>query len=47
MIFFVFLGAASQDVKQTIEYVEERDKTEYLIRYLNSVQDGIYKFDVN
>jgi ATP-dependent RNA helicase DDX3X len=43
---YVFLtvgrvGAASKDVTQTIEYVEDRDKMEALMKFLMTVQDGL------
>lgn len=43
---YVFLtvgrvGSASKDVKQTIEYVEEQDKLETLMRFLLTVEEGL------
>ena len=43
---YVFLavgrvGAANTDVDQKIEFVEERDKTPFLIRYLNTIEEGL------
>jgi ATP-dependent RNA helicase DDX3X len=43
---YVFLtvgrvGAASKDVTQTIEYVEDRDKMEALMKFLMTVKDGL------
>lgn len=35
------VGSASKDVKQTVEYIEQYDKEDYLIRFLNQVQDGL------
>ncbi|KDO19091.1 hypothetical protein SPRG_15570, partial [Saprolegnia parasitica CBS 223.65] len=35
------VGAASKDVKQTVVYVDPQDKEDYLIRFLNQVQDGL------
>jgi ATP-dependent RNA helicase DDX3X len=35
------VGSASKDVKQTVEYVEQYDKEDYLVRFLNQVQDGL------
>ena len=35
------VGSASRDVKQTLEYVEQNDKNDFLIRFLNQVQDGL------
>jgi len=35
------VGSASKDVTQTVEYVEQHDKPDYLIRFLNQVQDGL------
>jgi ATP-dependent RNA helicase DDX3X len=43
---YVFLsvgrvGAASTDVEQRIEYVEERDKEQFLIKFLNTIDEGL------
>jgi ATP-dependent RNA helicase DDX3X len=43
---YVFLtvgrvGSASQDVVQSIEYVEERDKMDALMKFLLTVEDGL------
>ncbi|CAH0519927.1 unnamed protein product [Peronospora belbahrii] len=35
------VGSASKDVKQTVEYIEQYDKEDYLVRFLNQVQDGL------
>ncbi|TMW65124.1 hypothetical protein Poli38472_009291 [Pythium oligandrum] len=35
------VGSASKDVKQQLEYVEQYDKEDFLIRFLNQVQDGL------
>uniref|UniRef100_K3WTV7 RNA helicase n=1 Tax=Globisporangium ultimum (strain ATCC 200006 / CBS 805.95 / DAOM BR144) TaxID=431595 RepID=K3WTV7_GLOUD len=35
------VGSASKDVKQSVEYIEQYDKEDYLIRFLNQVQDGL------
>ncbi len=35
------VGSASKDVKQQVEYVEQYDKEDYVIRFLNQVQDGL------
>ncbi|RHY73873.1 hypothetical protein DYB30_008923 [Aphanomyces astaci] len=35
------VGAASKDVKQTVVWVDQQDKEDYLIRFLNEVQDGL------
>lgn len=35
------VGSASKDVKQTVEFIEQYDKEDYLIRFLNQVQDGL------
>ncbi|CAK4127578.1 unnamed protein product [Aphanomyces euteiches] len=35
------VGAASKDVKQTVVWVDQQDKEDYLIRFLNQVQDGL------
>ncbi|CAI5713500.1 unnamed protein product [Hyaloperonospora brassicae] len=35
------VGSASKDVKQTVEYIEQHDKEDYLVRFLNQVQDGL------
>jgi ATP-dependent RNA helicase DDX3X len=43
---YVFLavgrvGAASNDVTQHLEFVEEQDKTPFLIKYLNTIDEGL------
>ena len=43
---YVFLtvgrvGSASQDVRQTVEYVEEQDKLDTLMRFLLTVEEGL------
>jgi ATP-dependent RNA helicase DDX3X len=43
---YVFLtvgrvGSASKDVTQTVEYVEERDKVDALMKFLLTVEDGL------
>jgi ATP-dependent RNA helicase DDX3X len=35
------VGAASKDVKQTVEFVEEHDKMEALMKFLLTIQDGL------
>ena len=35
------VGAASKDVTQTVEYVEDRDKLETLMRFLLTVEEGL------
>mmetsp|Transcript_35252 Transcript_35252/g.85465 ORF Transcript_35252/g.85465 Transcript_35252/m.85465 type:complete len:561 (-) Transcript_35252:165-1847(-) len=35
------VGSASKDVTQTVEYVEERDKMDTLMRFLMTVEDGL------
>ncbi|CAI5738630.1 unnamed protein product [Peronospora destructor] len=35
------VGSASKDVKQTVEYIEQYDKEDFLVRFLNQVQDGL------
>jgi len=35
------VGSASKDVKQIVEFVEDRDKTPTLIRHLAEVRDGL------
>ena len=43
---YVFLtvgrvGSASKDVTQTVEYVEDRDKMEALMKFLMTIQEGL------
>jgi ATP-dependent RNA helicase DDX3X len=43
---YVFLtvgrvGAANEDVTQTVEFVEEQDKIETLMRFLLTIEDGL------
>jgi ATP-dependent RNA helicase DDX3X len=43
---YVFLtvgrvGSASKDVSQTVEYVEEQDKMDALMKYLLTIEDGL------
>ena len=33
------MGSASKDVKQTVEFVDERDKYDFLQRYLNTIEE--------
>ena len=35
------VGSASKDVKQCVEFVEQYDKDDFLIHFLNQVQDGL------
>lgn len=35
------VGSASKDVKQSVEYVEQHDKTDFLVHFLNQVQEGL------
>ncbi|KAL3919027.1 MAG: hypothetical protein SGILL_003959, partial [Bacillariaceae sp.] len=35
------VGSASKDVTQTVEYVEERDKIDTLMRFLLTIEDGL------
>ena len=35
------VGAASKDVTQTVEYVEERDKLDAVMKYLLTIEDGL------
>jgi len=35
------VGAASENVTQTVEYVEQNDKLEHLMRFLMTVQEGL------
>lgn len=35
------VGAASKDVSQTLEYVEEQDKLDFLMKFLLTVQEGL------
>ena len=35
------VGAASENVTQTVEYVEQNDKLEHLMRFLMTIQDGL------
>jgi ATP-dependent RNA helicase DDX3X len=35
------VGAASKDVTQTVEFVEEQDKMETLMRFLLTIEDGL------
>lgn len=35
------VGSASKDVKQTVEYVENRDKTEHIMRFLLTIEEGL------
>ncbi|KAL0592071.1 hypothetical protein ABG067_000724 [Albugo candida] len=35
------VGSASKDVKQQIEFIEPHDKEDYLVRFLNQVQEGL------
>jgi ATP-dependent RNA helicase DDX3X len=35
------VGAASKDVKQTVVWVDQQDKEDYLVRFLNSVHEGL------
>ena len=35
------VGSASKDVTQCVEYVEQRDKEDFLIRFLKDVKDGL------
>ena len=43
---YVFLtvgrvGSASKDVTQTIEYVEDRDKIEEVMKFLMTIEEGL------
>jgi ATP-dependent RNA helicase DDX3X len=35
------VGSASKDVKQTVEYVENRDKTDHIMRFLLTIEEGL------
>lgn len=35
------VGSASKDVKQTVEFVENRDKTDHVMRYLLTIEEGL------
>jgi ATP-dependent RNA helicase DDX3X len=35
------VGSASKDVTQTVEFVEENDKTDFLMRFLLTIEDGL------
>jgi ATP-dependent RNA helicase DDX3X len=35
------VGSASKDVTQTVEFVEEQDKVEHLMRFLLTIEDGL------
>lgn len=35
------VGSAAKDITQTIEYVEEQDKDPFLIRFLNTIEEGL------
>ena len=35
------VGSASNDVTQTVEYVEEQDKIDHMMRFLLTIQDGL------
>jgi ATP-dependent RNA helicase DDX3X len=35
------VGSASKDVTQTVEYVEQRDKLDHLMRFLLTVEEGL------
>jgi ATP-dependent RNA helicase DDX3X len=35
------VGSASKDVTQTVEFVEENDKTDVLMRFLLTIEDGL------
>lgn len=35
------VGSASKDVKQTVEYVENRDKTDHVMRFLLTIDEGL------
>ena len=35
------VGAAATDVSQSVEYVEDRDKLQFVIRMLNTIDDGL------
>lgn len=35
------VGSASNDVTQTVEYVEEQDKIEHMMRFLLTIEDGL------
>jgi ATP-dependent RNA helicase DDX3X len=35
------VGSASKDVKQTVEYVDQRDKIEHLMRFLLTIEEGL------
>jgi len=35
------VGAASENVTQTVEYVEQKDKLEHLMRFLMTIQEGL------
>ena len=35
------VGSASKDVKQTVEYVDQRDKLEHLMRFLLTIEEGL------
>merc|ERR1719230_1685741 len=35
------VGSASKDVAQTVEYVEDKDKLDHLMRFLLTIEDGL------
>ena len=35
------VGSASKDVKQTVEYVDQRDKLDHLMRFLLTIEEGL------
>ena len=35
------VGSASKDVEQTVEYVEENDKIDYLMKFLMTIEEGL------
>jgi ATP-dependent RNA helicase DDX3X len=36
------VGSASKDVTQTVEYVEEQDKMDALMKFLLTIEDGLF-----
>ncbi len=46
LLDYIFLtvgrvGSASKDVKQTVEYVDQRDKLDHLMRFLLTIEEGL------
>lgn len=38
---FSMIGSASENVTQTVEYVEQNDKLDHLMRFLLTIQEGL------